>query len=285
MTADPDPSNGVASIAGTAPRSGTMPSIGIGTYDVEPAVCTTAVTTALECGYRHVDTAEMYDTERAVGRAIERSSVDRSDVFVATKIHSRNLAYDDVIEHSRGCADRLGVDAIDLLYVHWPIRTYDPEETLAAFDELYDRGEIRHVGLSNFTPSLLAAAIDTLDAPLVAHQVECHSLCQQEELRRMAREDDHHLVAYSPLAKGRVTEVPELLEIAEAFDATPAQVALAWLREKDAVPIPKSTTPAHIRENVAAVELELDAEAIERIDGIDRTERVVDFQSAPWNSE
>ena len=260
-----------------------LPAIGIGTYGVEPAACARAVETALEAGYRHVDTAEMYENEAAVGRAIDSSAVDREDVFVATKVHSRHLAYGDVIEHARASARRLGVDVIDLLYVHWPIRTYDPEETLAAFDELYDRGEIRHVGVSNFTPELLREAIDVLDAPLFAHQVECHPLLAQPELRRLAREHDHTLVAYSPLAKGAVTDIPELIAIADEHDVTPAQVALAWLRAKGAVPIPKSTTPAHVRENVAAVELELDAEAIERIDGIDRSERVVDFPRAPWN--
>ena len=265
---------------------GKLPTIGIGTYDVEPAACTAAVTAALECGYRHVDTAEMYDTERAVGRAIEAAAVDRDDVVLATKVHSRNLSYEDVLEHARASRERLGVETIDLLYVHWPIRTYEPSETLAAFDELYRRGEIRHVGLSNFTPELLEEALGILDAPLFAHQIECHPLLPQEELRRYAREHGHYLVAYSPLAKGRVTEVAELEAIADAYDATPAQVAPAWLQAHEhVVPIPKSTTEAHIRENYAARDLELDADAIERIDGIDRTERVVDFPEAPWNVE
>lgn len=258
-------------------------SLGIGTYDVEPDACTAAVTFALNEGYRHVDTAEMYGTEAAVGRAIERADVDREDVFVATKLHSRNLAYDDVLAHAEGCRDRLGVDVVDLLYVHWPIRTYDPEETLAALDALYDRGVVRHVGLSNFTPALLEEALARLDAPLFAHQVECHPLLQQDELRRYAREHDHHLVAYSPLAKGAVTEVPELVEVATEYDATPAQVSLAWLSSKGVVPIPKSTTEAHIRENYDARELQLDEGAIERIDGIQRTKRTVDVPDAPWN--
>ncbi|WP_265109779.1 aldo/keto reductase [Halosolutus halophilus] len=262
-----------------------LPEIGIGTYDVSPEACTTAVTSALNLGYRHVDTAEMYENEAAVGRAIDRAAVDRDEVFVATKIHSRNLAFDDVIAHARASRDRLGVDAIDLLYVHWPIRAYDPEETLAAFDELYDRGEIRRVGVSNFTPSLLEEAIELLDAPLFAHQVECHPLLQQAELRRHAREHDHYLVAYSPLAKGTVTDVPELVEIAREYRATPAQVALAWLQStENVVPIPKSTSTDHIRENFEARRLRLDDSAIERIDGIDRTTRLVDFPSAPWNA-
>jgi len=261
-----------------------LPDVGLGTYDLDPAACAARVETALDVGYRHVDTAEMYGNEAAVGAAIEGADVDREDVFVSTKIHSENLAYDDVLASARACRDRLGVAAIDLLYVHWPIRSYDPEGTLAAFDRLYEEGLVRRVGLSNFTPDLLEEALGRLDAPLFAHQVECHPLLPQEELRACARERGHRLVAYSPLAKGRVTEIPEVVEIAEARDATPAQVALAWLLSKESVAvIPKSTSEAHIRENLSARELTLSPDEIERIDDIDRRERQVDFDAAPWN--
>ena len=263
-----------------------QPQIGIGTYDVSPDVCTTAVRAALECGYRHVDTAEMYETEDAVRQGIQRSSVTADDVFVATKIHSRNLSFQDVLDHAERSREKLSVEVIDLLYVHWPIRTYDPEETLAAFDELYGNGVIRHIGLSNFTPTLLEEAVDVLETPLFAHQVECHPLFQQATLRTIARETGHYLVAYSPLAKGAVMDVPELVEIAEEYDATPVQVSLAWLLSKEnVVPIPKSTSRSHIRENYEARQLKLDQRTIERIDRIDRTERMVDFPAAPWNNE
>lgn len=263
-----------------------LPQIGIGTYDIDREPCTRAVTTALERGYRHVDTAEMYETEEAVGHALALSEVDTDEVFVATKIHSRNLGYEDVLNHARASREKLGIEIIDLLYVHWPIRAYSPEETLAAFDELYDEGMIRHIGLSNFTPSLLEEALDHLNAPLFAHQVECHPLLQQETLREYAREEGHYLVAYSPLAKGEVIDVPELVEIAEEYDASPAQVSLAWLSSKEnVVPIPKSTSETHIRENFEARQLDLDEQTIERIDSIDRTKRMVDFPEAPWNNK
>ncbi len=261
-----------------------LPELGIGTYDAEVDTCTEAVTTALNLGYRHVDTAESYGTEPAVKAALDNGTVPREDVFIATKIQSRNLSYEDVIKHANASQEKLDVDTIDLLYVHWPIRTYNPEETLAAFNELYDDGLIRHVGLSNFTPALLEEALDVLDAPLFAHQVECHPLLQQEELRKYARDDGHYLVAYSPLAKGEVMDVPELNEIAEEYDTTPAQVSLAWLLSKEnVVPIPKSTSEAHIRENYEARQLQLGEQAIERIDSLDRTKRMVDFPAAPWN--
>ena len=287
-----------------------LPPIGLGTYAVEPARCTAAVATALELGYEHVDTAEMYENEAAVGDALaafrsepdrgsggeagrgsdgdagrrDAKTVEADEVGVATKVHSRNLAYEDVLAAVERSRQRLGVDAIDVCYVHWPIRTYDPAETLAAFDELVDRGTIRHVGLSNFTPDLLREALDHLDAPLYAHQVECHPLLPQDELRRIAREDGHHLVAYSPLAKGRVTEVSEVREVAARHGATPAQVALAWLLSNErVVAIPKSTSRVHLRENLAAADLELEAQDLALLEEIEHRERVVDFPDAPWN--
>ena len=262
-----------------------LPELGLGTYDItDHEVCAESVETALEVGYRHVDTAEGYDNERAVGEGIAAADVDREDVFLATKVSPDNLGYGDLQSHARASADRLGVGTLDLLYVHWPIRAYDPGATLSALDELYDEGLIRHVGLSNFLPGQLDEALDRLEAPLFAHQVECHPLFQQDELRAHAREHGYRLVAYTPLAKGEVTEVPELREVAETYDATPAQVALAWLLEKESIAaIPKSATPSHIRENYGALDVELDETDVERIDGIDREKRYVDFEAAPWN--
>ncbi|GAB3416486.1 aldo/keto reductase [Haloparvum alkalitolerans] len=263
-----------------------VPALGIGTYDLSAAECRAAVRHALEVGYRHVDTAEMYGNEAAVGDAIAAADVAREDVFVATKVHSRNLSYGDVIESARRSRERLGVETIDLLYVHWPINSYDPEETLPAFDDLVDRGLIDRVGLSNFTPALLREAVEVLDTPLFAHQVECHPLRPQRDLRRLAREEGHTLVAYSPLAKGAVTEVPAVADTAAEHGVTPAQAALAWLLSKESTAaIPRSTSPTHRRENYATRGVSLDADAIARIDDVDRRERVVDFPDAPWNRE
>ena len=262
-----------------------LPDLGLGTYEnTDPVACAESVETALEVGYRHVDTAEGYDNESAVGEGIEAADVDREDVVVATKVSPDNLSYDAASEHARASRERLRVETIDLLYVHWPIRAYDAEETLSAFEALRESGVIRHVGLSNFTPDLLEEAVDVLGSPPLAHQVECHPLLQQEELRAHAREHDYYLVAYSPLAKGDVAEVPALREVAEKHDATPAQVALAWLTAKEnVVAIPKSASEDHIRENLAARELSLDDEDVATVDAIDREKRYVDFEEAPWN--
>ncbi len=258
---------------------------GLGTYqNTDASQCVESVATAIDIGYRHIDTAQGYDNEEAVGEGISESGVDVDDLFVATKLDTGNLGYDDVLETAEASADKLGVDAIDLLYVHWPLNTYDPEETLPALDELYDDGLIRNVGLSNFRPDQLDEAIDRLDAPLFAHQVEMHPLLPQEELRTYAREDDHWLVAYCPVARGEVVGVDEIEAVAEKHDATPYQISLAWLLAKDAVaPIPKATSEDHIRENYEALGIELDGEDVEKIDGIEREARLVDFDEAPWN--
>ncbi|GKZ14596.1 aldo/keto reductase [Haladaptatus sp. T7] len=259
--------------------------IGLGTYkNTDPEQCSEIVSTALEMGYRHIDTAQAYDNEAHVGTGIERADVNPDDVFLATKVWDDTLAYDDVLSSTDESLDRLGVESVDLLYVHWPRDTYDAEETLPAFDELHDEGTIEHVGLSNFTPEQLDEARDTLDAPIFAHQVEMHPLLQQEELHEYAREDDHWLVAYAPIARGEVTEIDEIQTVAEKHDATPHQVSLAWLASKEhVVAIPKTSSEAHLRDNLEARKLELDEEDMATIDGIEREERLIDPDDAPWN--
>lgn len=265
------------------PRLDEMPMLGLGTWKNEdPEQCARSVQTALEMGYRHVDTATAYGNEDAVGDGLAGADVPREDVFVATKVWARDLAYDDVLESAERSAERLGVETIDLLYVHWPSHAYDPEETLPAFDELVDRGVIDRVGVSNFTPDQIERARDVLDAPLFANQVEMHPALNQAQLRAFAEETDLNLVAYSPLGRGIVFEDATLAEIAEKHDVSVAQVSLAWLRENGVAAIPKATSEAHIRNNFESFSLELDDEDIAAIDDIGRTDRQVDPDWAPW---
>nr|WP_044951177.1 aldo/keto reductase [Halorhabdus tiamatea] len=259
-----------------------MPMLGLGTWENEdPEQCADSVATALEMGYRHVDTAKAYHNEDAVGDGIAAADVPREDVFVATKVWAGDLAYDDVIESAERSADRLGVETIDLLYIHWPSHAYEPEETLPAFDELVDRGVIDRVGVSNFTPDQIERARDVLESPLYANQVEMHPYLEQAELRAFAAETDLNLVAYSPLGRGTVLDDETLAEIAEKHDASVAQVSLAWLREKGVTAIPKATSEAHIRDNFESVGLDLDAEDVATIDDIDRTDRQIHPDWAP----
>ncbi|RDZ52575.1 aldehyde oxidoreductase [Haloferax sp. Atlit-6N] len=246
-----------------------LPRIGLGTMGLDTPDEAAAVTTALELGYRHVDTAQIYGNEAVVGDALAAADVPREDVTLATKVWADSLAPADVRRTTRESLDRLGVDDVDLLYVHRPIDTYDPEATLAAFDELVDDGLVRGVGVSNFTVAEVDEALDLLDAPLVAHQTEYHPLFQRPELLDHAEERGYDVVAYSPLSGGRVRDVDEVVAVAEKHDATPEAVSLAWLAEKGLCPIPKASSERHLRANLDAVSLELDAADVAAIDSIE----------------
>ncbi|MFB6139879.1 MAG: aldo/keto reductase [Halosimplex sp.] len=259
--------------------------LGLGTWqNDDPDECAESVRTALETGYRNVDTAQGYDNEDAVGRGLADADVPREEVFLATKVDTGNLAHDDVLETTEESLDRLGTDYLDLLYVHWPTDTYDPEGTLSAFQRLYDEGTIRHVGVSNFEPEHLDEAREVLDAPVFANQVEMHPYLQQRELREYAAEHGHHVVAYSPLARTEVLDDPVLGEIAEKHDATVPQVTLAWFLTLEGVAaIPKATSAEHIRDNWGAYGVDLDEEDLDRIADLDRGHREIDFDGAPWD--
>jgi len=262
----------------------TLPSPGLGTANVgEFEQCAETVRRALEMGYRHVDTAQMYENERAVGAGIERADVPREEVFLATKILPDNLSYEDTRRTARESLDRLGVDSVDLLYVHWPISAYDPEGTLDAFQELYDEGVTDHVGVSNFDSELFEEAANRLNAPIVANQVECHPLLPQDDLRALARDRGHALVAYSPLAGGEILDDPLLSEIAADHDTSTAAVCLAWAATRESVvPIPK-TGGDHLRDNFEAGELTLTDDDLDRIADYDERLRAIDPDPAPWN--
>ncbi|MFB6082863.1 MAG: aldo/keto reductase [Halorientalis sp.] len=271
--------------AESVPRASGMPMLGLGTWQNDDAdQCAESVEAALETGYRHVDTAQAYGNEEAVGRGIAAADVDRDDVFLATKVWISELSHDDVIESTEASLEKLGVDYVDLLYIHWPAREYDPEGTISAFNRLYDEGKIEHFGVSNFEPEHVEAAREHADMPVFANQVEMHPLLSQEELREFAADTDLELVAYSPLARGQVFENDTITEIAEAHDASPAQVSLAWLREKGVTAIPKATSEAHIRDNWGSLDLDLSEDEIERIDAIDERDRRVhpDFAPDAW---
>lgn len=262
-----------------------LPTLGFGTANLDdPEDCVENVERALDVGYRHIDTAQSYGNEAYVGDGIEESEVPREDVFIATKIDTENLAYEDVLESVEESKNKLGVETIDLLYVHWPSGAYDPESTLKAFDELVQNATIDRIGLSNFRTDQLEEASRILSAPIFAHQVECHPLLPQNQLAAFADENDHHLVAYSPIARGDVVEIPEIADIAGNHNATAPQVALAWLVKRGIYPIPKASDD-HIEENYRALDLvdELSEADMEKINGIEEQNRLIDPENAPWD--
>ena len=263
-----------------------LPKIGLGTsQNVDRERCAESVATALELGYRHVDTAQLYGNEAAVGEGIARADVPREEVTLATKIDEGNYAYDAVLESAEESLSRLGVETIDLLYVHWPTGEYAPDETLPALDELYDRGTIGYAGVSNFSAAQAASAACALDAPLVANQIEIHPLLPpREDQLETARRHDYHLVAYAPFCRGDAFGIDAIDSIAEKHGVSEAQAILAWLwSHDDVVAIPKASSEAHLRDNYAAQELELDTEDFRRIEAIDERKRGWDRPGAPEN--
>jgi len=242
-----------------------IPALGLGTWQLRGRTCTETVDRALEMGYRHVDTAEYYDNHRAVGEGLARAGVDREDVFLTTKVWRSNLRADDVRRVVEQSLENLGVDYVDLLLIHWPNRSVPVEETLGAMLE-YHPDRVRSVGVSNFSVPQLRAARSVVDAPIVADQVEYHPYDRRDDLLATCIDADVCLTAYSPLAKGRVVDDDTLAAIGERYQKTAAQVALRWLvQQENVAAIPKASSDAHLRENLAVLDFTLSEEEMDRI--------------------
>ncbi len=255
-----------------------IPQLGLGTWqNTDPEECVKSVQQALDMGYKHIDTAQAYSNEEDVGKGIKQSEVPLEDFFLATKVWIDNLAHKDVIETTEESLNKLDVEKVDLMYVHWPARAYDPQETMEAFNQLVEEGKIENIGVSNFSPEQIEEAQEHADTKILANQVEMHPLLQQDELVDYVQDNDMYLVAYSPLARGKVMDVPEIQEIAEKHGVSEAQVSLAWIMQhENVVAIPKASSEDHIRDNYESLDLELDEEDIEKINSIEREDRQVD---------
>jgi 2,5-diketo-D-gluconate reductase B len=242
-----------------------VPSLGLGTWRLSGEECRRAVERALSLGYRHIDTAQMYGNEGEVGQGIQSSNVDREDVFLVTKVRTSSFSHENVIRASRESLRKLQTDHVDLLLMHWPNPSVPLEETLGAMTELQEEGSVRHVGVSNFPPSMVAEA--TGYAEVFCNQVEYHPYKPQDELLEQAREMDYLLTAYSPVAKGAVANDATLQEIGEAHEGkTPAQVALRWLAQQEQVAaIPKATSEDHLASNLDVFDFELSDDEMERV--------------------
>ncbi|WP_225332666.1 aldo/keto reductase [Halomicrobium urmianum] len=225
-----------------------------------------AVSTALEVGYRHVDTAQMYGSESAVGDALADSDVDREDVFVTTKLDNGNRSRERVRESTRASLDRLGTEYVDLLLIHSPNDRVSHEETLNAMNDLRDDGLVRHVGVSNFSVEQTREAEDLSEAPILTNQVEYHVRHRQDDLLAYCVENDVMLTAYSPLGVGGLLDDEALADVGERHGKTPAQVALRWLLQQPMVSaIPMSSRPEHVRENFDVFDFELSADEMHRL--------------------
>ena len=246
-----------------------VPSLGLGTYRLAGGDCVGAVGLALSMGYRHVDTAQMYGNEAEVGRGIGESGVDRGELFLTTKVWPSDYEHDRLIRKTRESLKKLGTEYVDLLLMHWPGDGVPMGESLGAMRELQEEGSVKHIGVSNFSPSLLEEAQKHAD--VFCNQVEYHVYRGQDALLRQARQMDYLLVAYRPLSRGNVGRDGTLREIGEAHGKSAAQVALRWLVQQEKVSaIPKATGEEHLRANLDVFDFELSDEEMDRVASLSR---------------
>lgn len=257
-----------------------VPALGFGTYQLESDTCSDAVSEALDIGYRHVDTARMYENEVEVGRGIRNSRVDREDIFLTSKIWMEHLNPDDLKRELQNSLRDLQTDYLDLLLIHWPNPDIPLSSTLEAMKEEKEKGFIRNIGVSNFPSALLKEALE--QAPILCNQVEYHPLLSQEALLKVASEKDIMLTAYSPLAQGQLMDYPILEDIGKPYGKSATQVGLRWLLEQpQVVTIPRSSNPDHIKQNFDIFDFELSKEDKNKINRLPKNKRQIDPEFAP----
>jgi 2,5-diketo-D-gluconate reductase A len=255
----------------------TIPQFGFGVFLIPPAGTVEAVGTALQAGYRHIDTAEGYGNEKEVGEAVSKSGLDRSDVFVTSKLGNDAHEPDAARRAFDATLEALGFDYVDLFLIHWPLPTRyngDFVSTWKTLEEFYRDGRARSIGVSNFTMHHLRRLFRESEIRPAVNQIEVHPYLTQNELRAFCAEHEIAVEAWSPLARGReLLSDPEIDEIARDHGKTPAQVVLRWHIQKGHIVFPKSATPQRIRENIDVFGFELSGGDVERISALDRNQR------------
>lgn len=247
-----------------------IPAVGFGTSSI-PTQCGPLVAEALRIGYRHIDTAQKYGTEKGVGEGIRASGVPRAEIFLTTKVSHEYLRADDFVRSAEGCLRDLGVDYVDLLLVHWPNAAVPLGETMGALASCKRRGLTRHVGVANFNLAMLDEAIALCPEPIVNLQTEFHPYIDPVKVRAGCVARGVVLTGYCPLGRGALLDDPVLTEIGRVKGKSPAQVALRWqLQHKDCAPLPRSSNPGRIAENLAVFDFTLDASEMRRISGLKR---------------
>lgn len=262
-----------------------LPAIGFGTYHLRGRDGVKAIRLALDIGYRHLDTASRYENEEEVGQAIRESGLDRSQIFLTTKLRYLELEPEGIEQRTRESLARLGVDHVDLLMPHWPSLTVPVADFMPAFVRVKEKGLARRIGVSNFPLAHMRDALAATDGAVVTNQVEYHPFLSQQPMLSLLRERGMLLTAAVPLARGAIEDEPVLREIGEAHGKSPGQVALRWLIQQDGViAIPKSARPERIMANFSIFDFALSDAEMARIDALRGGRRLVDPHWAPvWD--
>ena len=262
-----------------------LPRLGLGTFRMQGEVCRAAVESALALGYRHIDTAEMYGNEDAVGAAIAASRVPRGDLHVTTKVWNENLAPDAIRRAFDASLKKLKLVHVDLYLVHWPSDNMNLPAIFETLLRLKQEGRTRAIGVANFNIALLKTVVDGLRAPVACNQIEYHVMLDQTPMRKYLAAKSIPLVAYAPLAQGRAASDETLIAIGRKHNASAAQVALKWLLDQDGVAaIPKASRAESQQANLDALKVKLDDEDRKAIAALPKDKRFVNPGFAPaWD--
>ena len=266
-----------------------IPRIGLGTWPMSGRTCTRAVASALQAGYRHIDTAALYGNEAEVGEGIRQSGIARDDIFITTKVWSTDIGEGDLQRSAESSLAKLGIDQVDLLLIHWPNAAIPVEESMAALCDTKARGLTRHIGVSNYTNALLERAVAATREPIVCNQVEYHPYLDQSQLIANCRRHGMAIVSYCPLGRGGADGLfrqNDVVAIAATYAKSPAQVILRWhLQQDGVVAIPKSANPARQAENLDVFDFSLSGTEMETLSTLARRRgRIVDKAAGPdWD--
>jgi len=263
-----------------------IPAIGLGTFNAHGEVCSEAVSFAIKNGYRHIDTAPRYENEEAVGVGLRRSGVSRDEIFLTTKVWWDRIGADDLQRSAEESLQKLGVDQVDLLLIHWPNPAIPLADSIAALNDAKRRGYAKHIGVSNFPIALLNEAWRLTQEPLVCNQCEWHPSLDQERLRAVVRGFGMIFTAYSPIGRGGYDQNPIVAEIAKGHGKSASQVVLRWnIQHQGSVAIPKSVTPERIRANLDIFDFALTDAEMALISGLGSREgRLIKPDFAPaWD--
>src|SRR5690348_17213233 len=262
-----------------------IPAIGLGTWELRGRTCARIVEQALRLGYRHIDTAQMYDNEREVGEGMRLAGVKRDQVFLTTKIWPSHFAPHDLERSAKESLVRLRLTEVDLLLLHWPNPRVPLVETLGALARVKQQGLARHIGVSNFTVALIDEAVALSPEPLACDQVEYHPYLDQAKVKEACARNGMAVVAYSPIARGRIKSDRTLQRIGERHRKTAAQICLRWLVQQGAAAIPRTSQLQRLSENIEIFDFELSEEDMREISAMGSASgRLMDFSLAPkWD--
>lgn len=252
-----------------------IPQLGFGTYQIPPGQARAATLAALEVGYRHIDTAEMYGNERQIGEAVRDSGLDRHEVFVTSKLNNGFHARDDALAAFDRTMAELGFDQLDLFLIHWPLpKVGDFVETWRAMEEIQRSGRARAIGVSNFQPAHLRRLVDETDTVPAVNQIEVHPYFSQDELRSVDASHGIATEAWAPIAQGRVADDPVIGAVAARLGRTPAQVTLRWHLQRGDIVFPKTARRERMEENFALFDFELSDGDMDAVSACNRDRRL-----------